>query len=804
MDAHVGRQLIEEALTGDLGINRTRVLVTHHVGLVLPRAAFIVALANGTVQYCGSPEELRVTGAFKDVLGSADLDHRDNAKRVDITTFEDTDLRKIVSHKSNIVDEDPKGFGKIQPKKFVEAEGKEKGSIKRAVWIEYLRAGGGTPWWLSGMVLYLTYEAITLGRSWWITVWTRSYKEVEAATVHLLKNASHQPSQALFNQSQGSDLPFYLGIYLGLSVALCCFGATRYLFIYRRSLSASKVLFDKMTYMVLRAPLRWLDTVPVGRILNRFTADFEAIDSRLGDEMGYLLYCIIKLAGILIAGFFISPWVILMAVVLLVMCACLMRVYLVGAREVKRLESIAKSPIFEQFGSTLAGIGTIRAFAKTEIYVDRMMEKIDAYSRCFWYLWLLRGWMSLWLDLSGAVFTTLVATIIIYADIDASLAGFALTFALQYSAAMTDITRFYANVELSMNAVERVIEWSNMPIEPQDSKIETPAAWPTEGRLEVNDLVVGYAADLPPVLKGLSFQIERNQRVGVVGRTGAGKSSLTLALFRFLEAREGSIVIDGINIADISLQSLRSRLAIIPQDPVLFSGTVRSNLDPFSEHTEDELEDALQRVHLARAWNTSAPPSRAEPANEDQGDSVTDAGPPNVPNPGEAASTGANVTAAPAANPPGTGTTSPAPLPANAAITLDTPISESGLNLSQGQRQLLCLARAIVRRPKILVLDEATSAVDMATDLLIQRSIREEFRGATLLVIAHRLSTIADFDRILVMEEGKGVEFGAPRELLEKGGKEKGVFCGMLEESGEREGLRDVILGRDKGKGRAE
>lgn len=825
MDTHVGRQLIEEALAGDLGINRTRILVTHHVGLVLPRAAFLVTLADGRVQYCGSPEELRATGALKDILGS--VDHENNAppKRMDITTFEDTDLTKMVSHKSNTVDEDPKGLSKILPKKFVEVEGKEKGSIKRAVWTEYLRVSGGVPWWLSGMVLYLAYEALTLGRSWWITIWTRSYKEVEAATVHLLRHSMFRPPQAAFNRSEDSDLPFYLAIYLGLSIALCCFGATRYLFVYTRSLSASKALFDKMTYTILRAPLRWLDTVPVGRILNRFTADFEAIDSRLGDELGFLLSCIIRLAGILIAGFFVSPWVILMASALLVICACLMSVYLAGAREVKRLESIAKSPIFEQFGSTLAGIGTIRAFAKTEIYVDRMMEKIDAYSRCYWHLWLLNRWMSLWLDLSGAVFTTMVATIIIYADIDASLAGFALSFALQYSGAVTAITRFYANVELSMNAVERVIEWSKMPIEPQDSKIETPAAWPTEGRLEVDDLVVGYAPDLPPVLKGLSFQVERNQRVGVVGRTGAGKSSLTLALFRFLEARRGSIVIDGINIADIALQSLRSRLAIIPQDPVLFSGTVRSNLDPFNEHTEHELEDALQRVHLARSGNTSAPPSRAEPAaNEGQAasDSIIIAADaePTVPHPGDGASSGAaaaaDMTAAAAAaaaanNPSGSsGTvTPPPPLPRSAAITLETAISESGLNLSQGQRQLLCLARAIVRRPKILVLDEATSAVDMATDLLIQRSIRAEFRDATLLVIAHRLSTIADFDRILVMEEGKGVEFGAPRELLGKGGKEGGgVFWGMVEESGEREGLRDLILGADKrkekGKGRAD
>ncbi|KAL9628479.1 MAG: hypothetical protein Q9164_007260, partial [Protoblastenia rupestris] len=214
-------------------------------------------------------------------------------------------------------------------------------------------------------------------------------------------------------------------------------------------------------------------------------------------------------------------------------------------------------------------------------------------------------------------------------------------------------------------------------------------------------------------------------------------------------AREGSILIDGINIANISLHVLRSRLAIIPQDPVLFSGTVRSNLDPFDEHTDGELSDALNRVHLTRGTEG---PSRDEVADSSNSDT-------------------------PAAN-------------TNASITLNTAISESGLNLSQGQRQLLCLARAIARRPKILVLDEATSAVDMTTDLLIQQSIRKEFEDSTLLVIAHRLSTIADFDKILVMEEGKGVEFGSPKELYENN---NGVFRGMIEQSGEKTALVDII-----------
>lgn len=365
--------------------------------------------------------------------------------------------------------------------------------------------------------------------------------------------------------------------------------------------------------------------------------------------------------------------------------------------------------------------------------------------------------MSFRLNIIGAVFAIIVAAIIVSIEIDAPLAGFALGFALQYTTAMIWTLSCYANLEMDMNAAERIIEYSRLPTEDQGGD-SPPAAWPTEGRLEVDGLVSGYAPELPPVLRGLSFQVEKNQRVGVVGRTGAGKSSLTLALFRFLEARKGSIHIDGIDISTINLHDLRSRLAIIPQDPVLFSGTIRSNLDAFDEHTDAELRDALERVHLLRG---TTPVSRDD-------DEISEA-------------TSSKVTA-----------------DTNTDIfnSLSSKISEGGLNLSQGQRQLLCLARAIVSHPKIMVLDEATSAVDMATDVLIQRSIREEFGDSTLIVIAHRLSTIADFDRILVMSEGQAVEYDSPRRLLEK----QGLFWEMVGQSGEKEELQEIIFGGD-GKG---
>lgn len=408
--------------------------------------------------------------------------------------------------------------------------------------------------------------------------------------------------------------------------------------------------------------------------------------------------------------------------------------YLRAARPSKRLESTTKSPVFEQFGSAMTGMTTVRAFDKSSLFIERMNEKLDDYAVATWYLRLFNRWFGWRMALAGSTFAVFVGSVVLLTkDMDAALAGFALTFALDFSGAVMWAIRQYSNVELTMNAAERIIEYTDLLTEPL-SGVSPPAAWPLEGTLEVNDLVVGYADDLPPVLRGLTFRVNRNERVGIVGRTGAGKSSLTLALFRFLEARSGTIHIDGLDISKIKLHDLRSRLAIIPQDPVLFSGTVRDNLDSFGDYSDAELRDALGRVHI-------------RPSAEGFGTEFGNA---------------------------------------DILCNLESHISEGGLNISQGQRQLLCLARAIVRRPKIIVLDEATSAVDTATDALIQQSIRDEFPDAALLVIAHRLSTIADFDRILVLADGQVAEYGSPRELWGSEGR----FRSMCEESGESEKLR--------------
>ena len=598
VDTHVAQHLLNKALTGELGLNRTRILVTHHVGLCISKANFVIGLEQGRIKFLGSPEDLHARGLLEravqqqaektgNITDEPKLDHK--VPEEEISRKPSSAVVCEVEHPTTAI-----------PEKFVEDEAKEKGSIKFGVYWMYFQRSGGLLYWLPILAVFVGHQLLLLGRTWFVGIWTRS-PSTESALFQIPSYFRHIGTHNVLDSlHQDQNLAYYLGIYLGLSVIVCMTGALRYFLIYKRSIQASKEMFEAMTFAVLRAPLRWLDTVPIGRILNRFTSDFELIDSRLATQVGALVYGVMQILTIVVAATFVSPWMLVIAAVLFLICMRIISWYIAGAREVKRLESIAKSPMFQLFGSTLTGLATIRTFDRTKTYIDNMLERIDVHSRAQRYIWLFYGWAAFRLDVVGAVFTMVVAAIVLSSDIDASLAGFAHSFALQYSSTVSLVIRFYANVELAMNSVERVSEYSRLAIEDQGNAMgSVPASWPSSGQLDVSELVVGYAPHLPSVLKGLTFSVARNERVGVVGRTGAGKSSLALALFRFLDARAGSILIDGVDIARIALPVLRSRLTIIPQDPVLFSGTIRSNLDVFNMYDDTELLDALRRVHLA-------------------------------------------------------------------------------------------------------------------------------------------------------------------------------------------------------------
>ncbi|KAL8870822.1 MAG: hypothetical protein Q9174_003222, partial [Haloplaca sp. 1 TL-2023] len=679
LDTHVGRHLLEHALCGELGESRTRILATHHVDLCLPRASYHVTLVNGTASGVrhktfdvpqglaqSRPTEMSLANAGNlQGVSPAFLLPEESQSRCSTILEDDARYGDLPPQ-----DNDSCGVNSKNPKSFVEAEKREIGSVKFETYKGYIMVAGGL--WAVAVVL--------LTHSWWISVWTCSYTDTSCEMPASIFRTTAYPTSMgqVTNQHQlsgtcpqGNSLYYYVGVYLALSLGICVLFVVKFFSILAFSIKASRTLFNDFSTAILNAPLKWLDTTPTGRILNRYTSDFNTIDESLADGLGFFINQALQLTAVIAAGIVLSPIVLAFAIVLLVFCILIARMYLPGARDVKRIESITRSPIFEQFDSISTGLATIRAYGMVDVYTQRMFSRIDDHARATWHRYLFNLWMILRLNLAGTAFATLVAAItVLKSDIDASLAGFALSFALQYTVAMEWTVRQYSSTQMSMNSTERIFEYSQMPVEDLSGD-EAPAHWPSTGTIEFVDVWAGYTSD-QPVLKGLSFAVKSNERIGIVGRTGAGKSSLALTLFRFLEITAGFILIDGIDVSDLKLATLRSRLAIIPQDPVLFAGTIRSNLDPFNEYTDAEIQTVLSKLPLSSFAST--------PGKRDYG------------------------------------TTTP----------LSTAISPNGHNLSSGQRQLLCLARAMLARRKIIVMDEATSSVDKAADFAIQRAIRTE------------------------------------------------------------------------------
>ncbi|OGM48413.1 hypothetical protein ABOM_003432 [Aspergillus bombycis] len=702
LDAHTGRHVYKNALTGDLARGRTRIIATHNVELCLPDADYVVHLNNGTAEYTGKVTGLQTRGP--EFLPALE-DQRSHEAAPTAVELEDR-----------------------KPRSFIMEEKRETGALQSSIYQTYLRAGGGLGIWTLVFLSYASYEALILGRSWWVKIWTGHSSQNQH-----LRTIQPVSSYAEITRDDRDTIQ-YLYIYGYLSIVVCCLGIVRQFALMLATIRASRELFKRFVTAILHTPLQYLDRIPQGRILNRLSTDFNRIDSKIGIDAGFLIGESLKLLAVMTAGLFISPLLLIFGIVLMGYCWRVSSVYLAGAREIKRLESISRSPIYEQIRSSLTGLTTIRAFGRFNHYTQSMNSNIDHHMQASWYLALFQRWLGFRMGLVGGIFSTVTAALVIQVPtISASLAGFTLSFALQYSSTITLLLRQYVNMELNMSAIERIVEYTNVEGEDQTG-IDVPENWPSEGWIEIQDLTVGYAANQQLVLNGLTLNIKANEKVGIVGRTGSGKSSLALSLFRFLEFYKGSIHIDGVDISTIKLHDLRRRITLIPQDPVLFSGTIRTNLDPFNDFSDAELENALQRIR-------SVIPSV-------EGSKVP-------------------------------------------RLSLVSTVSEGGLNLSGGQRQLLCLARAIISRPKIMVLDEATSSVDTKTDAFIQQLIQKEFKNSTLLVIAHRLSTILNFDRIIVLDKGSVIEFGTPRELM---GIEDGHFRRLLDISGEGKSLEERIL----------
>ncbi|KAI7905777.1 uncharacterized protein BX663DRAFT_500876 [Cokeromyces recurvatus] len=782
VDAHTARHLHDKCLVGPLMVGRTRILITHHVGLCISEASYIVHLENGRIHLCGSPEELEAEGVLNlildDVVAPAEDEQKETIEKEIEMIDPDVTIHTVMA--------DSKKADHSSPRVLVKEETRAIGRVKTRMYKTYLKALGGPLFWVIVCGVILGSRSLDVAESWWIKKWVHSNESnMTASNASFFKRVQYtfmgqqlstitgstlidneggslefiptgNKNFGLFSTSitENSDqLNMYLTIYIIITTTNIIVGASRFAVLYYGSLKASKNLYQDLLKRILHAPMRYFDTTPIGRILNRFSKDFEFIDSGVpNDLMYFLIQWIIMISAVLTVCFVLPAFIIPMAVVTFLNIMVGKR-FTAASRELRRMDSVTRSPLFTHFGETLVGAATIRAYGVTRQFMNEFLRRVDTNSRPFYYVWIANRWVGVRFSFLGAAvnFCTGVFILLSLNYMDASLAGFCLSFVLTYTSQMTMAIKRYTRLEMSFNAVERIVELMEIEQEPPAiTNLRPPTEWPLEGKIEVKDLEVRYAPDLDPVLKGLTFSIKAKEKIGVVGRTGSGKSTLALSFFRFVEPSAGTIFIDGIDICQIGTKDLRSNLTIIPQDPILFSGSLRSNLDPFDEFDDDDILAALRRVELIPSEDDVDVPEASDQHSHEE-------------------------------------------LNANIFTDLETPVSEGGLNFSQGQRQLICLARALLKRNRIVFMDEATASVDFETDEAIQKTIASEFADCTILCIAHRLRTIMEYDKILVLDQGEIIEFANPLELLNI---PDSIFNKMCENSGEYETL--VALAKRK------
>ncbi|EAU87480.2 ATP-binding cassette transporter [Coprinopsis cinerea okayama7 len=905
VDSHTSRLLFENLLQGPLLANRTVVLVTHHVELVLPGAHYLVRMLDGRIDTQGTVEELRSAGLIDDIAFDAFVDSglRGEGEEEFVFNVEDADASGGASPG---VGEGVEGTmpttpgetvptvasgaagtptaaaattatatssamkkGKKKPRKLVKDEHRETGGVKWSIYKAYLKASS---YWIWAFLAFMVVVVQILGASekLWITVWGEAYKKDNSTTsasfafdspvstqerppspafvalrsfavfpehdagvagyfahhhhydtvfqaIANVKVEGVAPAPAFVGGSRSSDLVnasastsatasssledheagddsdvrdsdssvsstefskvkgafgidwpdasehplFYVGVYAGIGMLIALANVLSVTAQYTAALRASRVLFQQLLTSVVRATFRFHDTTPQGRMLNRFGKDIETIDSSLAGSLQAVNSSLASFFAAIVIIAVVFPYFLIPAAFIGLAYRELAIGYLNTGRDLRRMESNTRSPIFSDFGELLEGIVTM------------------------WYaFWMTNRWLLLNFDALGAL-AVLVTSLFAISTLSrgAGLAGLCITSAMTFTSSVYWACRFWTALELDLNSVERVVEYLDLPQEPP-AIIESnrpPAYWPSitsnDNLVVVENLVIKYAPDLPAVLHDVSFSLKGGERIGLLGRTGSGKSTLAMSILRFVDPTEGKIIIDGIDISTIGIHDLRSRVTFIPQDATLFSGTLRENLDPFGDHTDAECLDVLRRVHMITdSTLASRRSSREQSAASSRAPSIlnvereqTDATHETEPTAGSSAqsimSTGTSITE----------------IDPKAKINLDTKVSAGGTNFSQGQRQLIAMARALLRKSAIVVLDEATSSIDFATDAKIQTTIRQEFVGSLLLTVAHRLRTVIDYDRLIVLDKGKIVEFDTPYNLIKKEG---GTFRKMCLKSG--------------------
>ncbi|KJZ73976.1 hypothetical protein HIM_06644 [Hirsutella minnesotensis 3608] len=783
VDSHTAQWIFTNCIKGPLMRNRTCVLVTHNIQLCVPSADYVVVLDNGRVTAKGPVQEVIDSGKLgEDIQRSRPPSAAASRvpSRVPSSVGDTETMINSNNNTMNSVNISNKIKSSKKPQDDPMDEGKATGSVKWPVMKLYLRAMG--PWWFwaVALVVFNLQQLSTVATNFWVRQWANMYVDEESSRIALSSLSSSYGSKAMAKGTWATmaklggpstssetisassapevNVAFYLTGLAIIGASGAFFALIRDVWIFFGSLTASRCLHDQLMRAVTRAKFKFFDQTPLGRLMNRFSKDLEAIDQEIAPVAIGVMSCALSLIVTVVLIAFITPGFLIAAVFISGLFYLVAVFYLRASRDLKRLESVQRSPLFQQFGETLSGMTTIRAYGDERRFIRDNLAKVNTQSRPFIYLWACNRWLAFRADALGNLvsFSAGVFIILSLGKVDAGAAGISLSYAMNFTENLLWLVRLYGMNEQNMNSMERVKEYLDLEQEaaPINEDFRPPPSWPEKGNVEFVNYSTRYREQLDPVLRDISLKIQAKEKVGIVGRTGAGKSSLALAIFRALEAESGRVVIDGIDISQIGLRDLREKITIVPQDPTLFMGTIRTNLDPFDQYTDEEVFNALRRVQLI--------------GPEEQGRAAVSV-------PAIHVSSESSAVERPA---------SPSATNKNVFLDLSSPVSESGSNLSQGQRQLLCLARAMLKRPTVLVMDEATASIDYSTDSKIQETIRE--LTGTVITIAHRLQTIVDYDKVLVLDRGVVVEYGHPWELISK---EDGSFRSMCDMSGELDSL---------------
>ncbi|XP_034960244.2 ATP-binding cassette sub-family C member 3 [Zootoca vivipara] len=740
VDSHVAKHIFDNVV-GPEGMlkGKTRILVTHSINF-LPQVDHIIVLVDGKISEMGSYQELlqqnqsfaeflrnfapdedieedEPTMEDEEVLLAEDTlsNHIDLADNEPVTNevrkqflrelsviSSDGECPGKMSMKRRVCDKKPpeKTHPKKSPNKLIEAETAETGTVKLTVFWQYMKAVGPLVS-LFICFLYCCQNASAVGANVWLSDWT---------------------NEPVINGTQ-HNVGMRVGVYAALGLLQGVFVLISSFTLAMGGIRAARSLHSGLLENKLHTPQSFYDTTPIGRIINRFSKDIYVIDEVIPPTILMFLGTFFVSVSTMIVIIASTPLFAVVIIPLAILYFFAQRFYVATSRQLKRLESVSRSPIYSHFSETVTGASVIRAYRRGKAFVHLSDMKVNDNQRSYYPGIVSNRWLGIRVEFVGncVVFFAALFAVLSKNSLSAGLVGLSVSYALQVTMSLNWMVRMTSDLESNIVAVERVKEYSETETEApwiiEDKR--PPEDWPTRGEVEFANYSVRYRKGLDLVLKDLSLNVKGGEKVGIVGRTGAGKSSMTLCLFRILEAVEGEIKIDGLRISELGLHDLRSKLTIIPQDPVLFSGTLRLNLDPFDRYSEEELWKALELSNLKRFVSS-------QPA------------------------------------------------------MLNYECTEGGENLSVGQRQLVCLARALLRKTKILVLDEATAAIDLETDDLIQMTIRTQFEDCTVLTIAHRLNTIMDYTRVLVLEKGAIAEFDTPSRLIAS----RGIFYGMAKDAG--------------------